>query len=288
MTCSLQVIPSDLYIVCFDFRHLSTRGGWLGSRPKKMYGERLGDGVEYHLMSPTPRRSVPFTTGRKTHEISWKWYSTPAPHLSFQHDEHLQTAPGRYEVTGVTWLVQMWHGPSTHMCYALVCVTHSYVSESNMWVSHTCEQVTHMSKSHIWLSHTHKWVKHMSEWRIWIIRYDVREWVTHMSESHVWVSHTYEWVTHMSKSHIWVLHTYESHSMTYVSESHIWVSHTYEWVTHMSNSHIWISQYDVREWVTHEWDTRMSKSHIRVSHTYEWVTHMNLTVWCTWVSHTYE
>jgi len=32
------------------------RGGGLGSRPKKMYGERLGDGVEYHLMSPTTRR----------------------------------------------------------------------------------------------------------------------------------------------------------------------------------------------------------------------------------------
>jgi len=32
------------------------RGGRLGSRPKKMYGERLGDGVEYHLMSPTPHR----------------------------------------------------------------------------------------------------------------------------------------------------------------------------------------------------------------------------------------
>ena len=32
------------------------RGGGLGSRPKKMYGERLGHGVEYHLMSPTPRR----------------------------------------------------------------------------------------------------------------------------------------------------------------------------------------------------------------------------------------
>ena len=32
------------------------RGGGLGSRPNKMYGERLGDGVEYHLMSPTPRR----------------------------------------------------------------------------------------------------------------------------------------------------------------------------------------------------------------------------------------
>ena len=32
------------------------RGGGLGSRPKKLYGERLGDGVECHLMSPTPRR----------------------------------------------------------------------------------------------------------------------------------------------------------------------------------------------------------------------------------------
>jgi len=32
------------------------KGGGLGSRPTKMYGERLGDGVEYHLMSPTPRR----------------------------------------------------------------------------------------------------------------------------------------------------------------------------------------------------------------------------------------
>jgi len=34
----------------------SARGGGLGSGPKKMYGERLGDGVEHHLMSPTPRR----------------------------------------------------------------------------------------------------------------------------------------------------------------------------------------------------------------------------------------
>jgi len=46
---------------------LTQRGGGLGSRPKKMYGERLGDGVEYHLMSPTPRRYVPFTTGRRAH-----------------------------------------------------------------------------------------------------------------------------------------------------------------------------------------------------------------------------
>jgi len=34
------------------YRHY--KSGGLGSRPKKMYGERLGDGVEYHLMSPTP------------------------------------------------------------------------------------------------------------------------------------------------------------------------------------------------------------------------------------------
>jgi len=35
---------------------MGMRGGGLGSRPKNMYGERLGDGVEYHLMKPTPRR----------------------------------------------------------------------------------------------------------------------------------------------------------------------------------------------------------------------------------------
>jgi len=37
-------------------RLIGGRGGGLGSRPKKMYGERLGDGVEYHWMKPTPRR----------------------------------------------------------------------------------------------------------------------------------------------------------------------------------------------------------------------------------------
>ena len=53
--CSTTVCPlvtsltAPIYIV-------DMRGGGLGSRPKKMYGERLGDGVEYHLMSPTPRR----------------------------------------------------------------------------------------------------------------------------------------------------------------------------------------------------------------------------------------
>jgi len=35
---------------------VKTRGGGLGSRPKKMYGERLGDGVEYHSMKTTTRR----------------------------------------------------------------------------------------------------------------------------------------------------------------------------------------------------------------------------------------
>ena len=33
----------------YDARRLG-RGGGLGSRPKEMYGERLGDGVEYHLI----------------------------------------------------------------------------------------------------------------------------------------------------------------------------------------------------------------------------------------------
>jgi len=50
MTRSLTHIWHDSLICAM------TRGGGLGSRPKKMYGERLGDGVEYHLMSPTPNR----------------------------------------------------------------------------------------------------------------------------------------------------------------------------------------------------------------------------------------
>jgi len=54
---------NDLYLEGFFAKkdmflekRIPRRGGELGSRPKKMYGERLGDGVEYHLMSPTPRR----------------------------------------------------------------------------------------------------------------------------------------------------------------------------------------------------------------------------------------
>jgi len=43
--------------------HTLMRGGGLGSRPKKMYGERLGDGVEYHLMKPTPRRKYHLRRG---------------------------------------------------------------------------------------------------------------------------------------------------------------------------------------------------------------------------------
>ena len=52
-------ISLSLYIhICtYATVYLNTgKGGGLGSRPKKMYGERLGDGVEYHLMKPTPRR----------------------------------------------------------------------------------------------------------------------------------------------------------------------------------------------------------------------------------------
>ena len=54
-------VPSLLNYYCCRLLYVlqmnpRKRGGGLGSRPKKMYGERLGDGVEYHLMSPTPRR----------------------------------------------------------------------------------------------------------------------------------------------------------------------------------------------------------------------------------------
>ena len=54
---SLLIVATNINIWQFPLimsRYL--RGGGLGSRPKKMYGERLGDGVEYHLMSATPRR----------------------------------------------------------------------------------------------------------------------------------------------------------------------------------------------------------------------------------------
>ena len=37
------------HVTSMTLNHVTamTRGGGLGSRPKKMYGERLGDGVEY-------------------------------------------------------------------------------------------------------------------------------------------------------------------------------------------------------------------------------------------------
>jgi len=55
--CGQQAHKVVLALECANpHLHTITRGGGLGSRPKKMYGERLGDGVEYHLMSPTPRR----------------------------------------------------------------------------------------------------------------------------------------------------------------------------------------------------------------------------------------
>jgi len=43
------------YTNIITYMHIM-RGGGLGSRPKNLYGETLGDGVEYHLMKPTPRR----------------------------------------------------------------------------------------------------------------------------------------------------------------------------------------------------------------------------------------
>ena len=45
-----------MHISMVEVERVHRRGGGLGSRPKKLYGERLGDGVEYHSMKPTPRR----------------------------------------------------------------------------------------------------------------------------------------------------------------------------------------------------------------------------------------
>jgi len=58
--CAANLNFGAMYLIFAVFcsvlqRRSTLRGGGLGSRPKKLYGERLGDGVEYHLMSPTPR-----------------------------------------------------------------------------------------------------------------------------------------------------------------------------------------------------------------------------------------
>ena len=46
--CHTYIYRTYIY-VCVE-----RRGGGLGSRPKKMYGEYLGDGVEYHLIALRP------------------------------------------------------------------------------------------------------------------------------------------------------------------------------------------------------------------------------------------
>jgi len=51
----VRFLKSDLPAKCNVMSYETARGGGLGSRPKKMYGERLGDGVEYHFMKTTPR-----------------------------------------------------------------------------------------------------------------------------------------------------------------------------------------------------------------------------------------
>ena len=54
-TCKM---PKETYVYRRDqtrSAHNMERWG-AGVETQKMYGERLGDGVEYHIMSPTPRR----------------------------------------------------------------------------------------------------------------------------------------------------------------------------------------------------------------------------------------
>jgi len=53
-SADFRKIPSADFLVSSSI--VLWRGGGLGSRPKKMYRERLGDGVEYHFMKTTPRR----------------------------------------------------------------------------------------------------------------------------------------------------------------------------------------------------------------------------------------
>ena len=56
--CMIQVtcVMSHVNDLCYLSPYARFERWGLGSRPKKMYGERLGDGVEYHLMKPTPHR----------------------------------------------------------------------------------------------------------------------------------------------------------------------------------------------------------------------------------------
>ena len=51
-----HTLDAYLVLILAQWVAVVLRGGGLGSRPKKMYGERLGDGVEYHFMKTTPRR----------------------------------------------------------------------------------------------------------------------------------------------------------------------------------------------------------------------------------------
>ena len=67
MLCDIRLLHR---VVCdaraFSILSLLERWGAGVETQKNVRGE-VGDGVEYHLMSPTPRRSVPFTTGRRAH-----------------------------------------------------------------------------------------------------------------------------------------------------------------------------------------------------------------------------
>jgi len=118
-----------------------------------MYGERLGDGVEYHLMKPTPRRLVPFTTGRRFHEISWKWVDPSPPPLRVINSHMSCICLSHVDHMLITWV-------SHHMSFIclFIYVSHvSFICLSYVYHMSITSLVFHMS-IYIHISH----VFHMS------------------------------------------------------------------------------------------------------------------------------
>jgi len=145
-----------------------TRGGGLGSRPKKMYGERLGDGVEYHLMSPTPvvkyhlRRGVGLikflengTRPQPPTSLMVLDPSTPPLRLIYAHT-HIYTLTRTHTHTHIHTGVE---APCSHLETPLLCAhtclhthahththTHTYTGVGANG-AHTARRVSHHPRS---------------------------------------------------------------------------------------------------------------------------------------------
>ena len=95
--------------------------------------------------------------------------------------------------------------PGRRICRAIthIYITHIWMINTQIYISHTNERAIH-----IWMSHiTHTW---MINTHIYI------------SITHIYISHTYEWLTHK-----YIYHTHMNAPYKYE-----WViSHTHEWFT---------------------------------------------------------